>query len=510
MGLSAEQILRVLSELAGPVLGGHVQRVTQPQPDRLCLRVRVPGETHTLLISIRPGMARIHRTEAPTSSGGKAASAFCMTLRKHLVGCRLNEIEVPPGDRVVTIRLTRGPDPASELRLIAELFGRGANVVLVDAEDRILTVMRPQPGETRALLTGRPYLPPPPSRAADAPRAELPAPSAEDPFAYNREIEATFQEREETDERDRQRRSLSKDLRRQRKKLESRRSKVEAEKTGLATPEQSTHMGELLKAHLGALGGPNRRGLEEAEVADWNDPDGGTIAIRLNPKRTLRENMERYFERAKKAVRAKDRIAAHLEWITERLAEIADLDRRIAEATHADALVALRPAVDALAGSARSASRAGGTGTPSASGPRRFVSKDGVEILVGRNARDNDALTFRVARGSDLWLHVQDYPGSHVIVRVAKDRMAPPETLLDAAHLAAHYSEARDHATVTVQYTGRKYVRKPRGAPPGAVLLQRRKTLFLRPDSARLDRLLSRGAPFERPRGASNPDENAT
>ena len=85
------------------------------------------------------------------------------------------------------------------------------------------------------------------------------------------------------------------------------------------------------------------------------------------------------------------------------------------------------------------------------------------------------------------------------------DTGAPPSaaSLLDAAHLAMHHSEARQHATATVQYTQRKHLRKPKGAPPGAVLVAAPKTVFLRPDARRLERLLGAAGPFST--GAVNP-----
>ncbi|MCC6742667.1 MAG: DUF814 domain-containing protein, partial [Acidobacteria bacterium] len=115
------------------------------------------------------------------------------------------------------------------------------------------------------------------------------------------------------------------------------------------------------------------------------------------------------------------------------------------------------------------------------SGARRFVSSDGYEILVGRTSSANDEITFKVARPSDIWLHAADYPGSHVIVRLARRGDVPHRTLLEAAQLAAFYSQAKDEALVDVRYVQRKFVSKPRGAAPGLVRLHRFKTIAVRP-----------------------------
>ncbi len=114
-------------------------------------------------------------------------------------------------------------------------------------------------------------------------------------------------------------------------------------------------------------------------------------------------------------------------------------------------------------------------------GARRFVSSDGIDILVGKKAADNDFLTFRVARSFDVWLHAADYPGSHVVVRLAGRKEAPHNTLIEAARLAAFYSDARDQPQAAVRYTQKKFVNKPRKGPPGLVSLSSFRTILVEP-----------------------------
>ncbi|MFI5341445.1 MAG: NFACT RNA binding domain-containing protein, partial [Candidatus Methylomirabilales bacterium] len=122
--------------------------------------------------------------------------------------------------------------------------------------------------------------------------------------------------------------------------------------------------------------------------------------------------------------------------------------------------------------------------------PRRFVSSDGFPILVGRDNEGNDHLTLHLSRSEDLWLHVQDYAGSHVVVRVQKRTGGiPRRTLIQAAQLAAYYSQARDHGKVAVSYTLKKYVRKPRKAKPGLVTITQEKTIVVTPDKALVSQL---------------------
>ncbi|HXO21232.1 MAG TPA: NFACT RNA binding domain-containing protein [Thermoanaerobaculia bacterium] len=113
---------------------------------------------------------------------------------------------------------------------------------------------------------------------------------------------------------------------------------------------------------------------------------------------------------------------------------------------------------------------------------RRFVSPDGMTVLVGRTAADNDVLTFKIGTPRDFWLHVAGESGSHVVVRNPDglDRL-PRETLRFAASLAAGYSKARDGGRVAVHVAACADVHKPRGLPPGKVVLDRYKSVDASP-----------------------------
>ncbi|MGB4068622.1 MAG: NFACT RNA binding domain-containing protein, partial [Nitrospira sp.] len=113
-------------------------------------------------------------------------------------------------------------------------------------------------------------------------------------------------------------------------------------------------------------------------------------------------------------------------------------------------------------------------------------------IFVGRNARENDELTFGLAKSEDLWLHARGAPGSHVVVRLEKGTDPPPETLRDAATLALLYSDLKKSGKGDVIYTRRKWVKKAKGQAPGAVIITQEKSLHIGLDKARLELLKSR------------------
>ena len=123
---------------------------------------------------------------------------------------------------------------------------------------------------------------------------------------------------------------------------------------------------------------------------------------------------------------------------------------------------------------------------------RTFTTLGNDLVFVGRGAAHNDALTFQIARPHHLWLHARGVPGAHVVVPLAKSRSCPADLLIDAAHLAAHFSDARGEPVVEITTAPRKWVRKPRGAAPGAVVVEREKVVTLRVEPLLLRDLLAR------------------
>ena len=130
---------------------------------------------------------------------------------------------------------------------------------------------------------------------------------------------------------------------------------------------------------------------------------------------------------------------------------------------------------------------------------RRFISADGLPIFVGRNARENEQLTFGLARSHDLWFHARGVPGSHVVLRIEKHAAAPQESIRDAGTLALLYSHLRKSGKGEVMYAKRSDVRKIKGKSPGTVTVTQDKSLFVDLDHARLRRLKDSPGSVSRP-----------
>ncbi len=233
-----------------------------------------------------------------------------------------------------------------------------------------------------------------------------------------------------------------------------------------ADPGALRSTGDLLLARLAEV----ERGKETVVLEDF---DGSAREIALDPLRSPQDNAADYYERATKAERARARIPELIDEAEAEVARLTALREGAAEGTVSrDDLETMLPARKTK----------GATVTGPSLPYRSFWSSGGIEIRVGRGSKHNDDLTFRHARPDDVWLHARHAAGAHVVLRWASDEAPPARDLEEAAVLAALHSKARTSGSVPVDWTRRKYVRKPRGAKAGSVTLARAQTLFVDPD----------------------------
>ncbi len=244
------------------------------------------------------------------------------------------------------------------------------------------------------------------------------------------------------------------------------------------------------------------RGTSSLKGTDWSSGEPLEVEIPLDPRLSAREQIEALFKRAKR-LKVGGRIGQErLEQANKQATLIASTKNEIRRATSLGAMVAF--AQEAKQGAPRDVSLSPSVTdvVPTAAGrkteiPKRvafrtFLARSGMKIFVGKGAQDNDTLTLTMAKPNDLWLHAKARTGAHVVVPLQKGRTCPAEDLVDAAHLAAHFSDARDERAVDILYTPKRYVRKPKGSAPGAVVALREKVLPLRFDPALIQKLLER------------------
>lgn len=254
-----------------------------------------------------------------------------------------------------------------------------------------------------------------------------------------------------------------------------RRTSLAAELDSIEDATALRRQGDLLLARFNEV----PTGATQVTLEDFQ---GESVTLELDPAHPIHENARAFYDRAARADRARERVPTLLTEAARTAERLQGLLRRVraGEVTTAELRAALP---DTAARQASSSS----PGTPL---PYRvFRSSGGLEIRVGRGSKHNDALTFRNSAPDDIWLHARHAAGAHVILRWGRGENPPTRDLEEAAVLAALHSRARTSATVPVDWTRRKYVRKPRGAAPGSVVPQRAATVFVTPDERLLEKL---------------------
>ena len=274
------------------------------------------------------------------------------------------------------------------------------------------------------------------------------------------------------------RRTVTNLLERTRRKLAAQRKEREAS----LDRETLRRRGDIVTANLHAM----TRGMTVLRAEDFYQEDMPEIEIPLRPELSPQQNAARFYKEYNKAKHAEKILAEQIargEIEEEYLGAVLDeLNRAESERDLAE----IRAELEA-GGYVRSADRRRQQKQPT-SRPMRFRSSDGFEILVGRNNRQNDQLSLKTARRDDLWLHIQKFHGTHVIVCCA-GAPVPDGTITEAAMLAAWYSQAREGQNVPVDVTQVRNLRKPNGAKPGMVVYDRYRTVIVTPDAALCERL---------------------
>lgn len=550
--------------------GARIDRVQQPEKDKILLSLRTREGNRRVLISAAASGARVHFT-AESFENPAEPPMFCMLLRKHLIGAHIRKIEQPDWERMLLIRLETRDEMGdeSEKTLAVELIGRSANVILVGADGHIIDCLRRMEygGEGRGVLPGMIYRLPPKQEklhfltcsaeelryAIDAmeegtelDKALMQSFSGLSPLicrelayrsrnskdlleknalslretveaddfspmlvslddtakdfsflsinqygtagknerfdSFSELLDSFYARRDRAESRKRRSRELMKTVKTAYERTVRKLSVQKEELAQTENREEIRRQAELITANMYRI----RKGQRELLCENYFEEGYPEIAIPLDPLKTPQQNAAALYKEFTRKKAAKehlttligegekqcDYLAAVLDEIerAENERDLADIRRELKETGY------LKKAKTTKADRAK----------PQA--PLRFISSDGLEILVGRSNMQNDELTFKLARRTDLWLHVQKLHGSHVVLRT--DGIEPPlRSIEEAASLAAYYSQGREAGKIPVDITQIRFVKKPAGALPGAVLYTDYSTVFVAPDDKLAEKL---------------------
>ncbi len=535
----------VAEELETLLIGGKISKIVQPDKDTLFLFIYTHSGTIKLEICLSAKYCRISLTDREVISP-KAAPNFCMLLRKHLQNAQITDVKQIPFERIVYFDMDCLSEfELKKMRLYLEIMGKYSNAVLTENGEIVGALKQTAIGENprRILFSGVKYtLPEPQDKTApddleglrgildmQGDRAKLLADrvkgiscrtaaemaealgenmTAEDVKSYisggqtspcvifdggkpidfrvksacnnavkynsilaaqrafydSVTVAAEFNSRQK-----KYLSALSSSL----KKVEKRLAVIEQKLLDCADMESVKLKGELITANIYKIG----RGDEKLCAVNYYDEAGGTIEIALDKTLSPAQNAQRYYKKYNKLKRTRDSVTE------QRKTAIAELDYLSSLAAHINSSENMRDLNDIEdelkeCGILKNEPVKGkNTEKPT---PFRTFRADGFTIVAGRNNIQNDRLVKSLAE-NDIWLHTQKYHSSHVGI-ITGGRSVPDGVLLIAAEICAHYSDGRSGGKIPVDYTRRKYVKKPRGGAAGFVNYTDYKTVLVDPD----------------------------
>ena len=546
----------MVRELQDRILLGKIEKVYQPEADELVFHIHTKNGNVKLLASVGSAHARVcFITENPVNP--PAPLAFCMLLRKHLLGGRITEITQKDSERIIEISL----ETLNELgftmskKLIFEIMGKHSNIVLMDiASGKIIDSIKRvsfDVNRVRQILPGMIYQYPPaqdkiPFLEISAEQLEaLPAdgkailrsvggiapafaeelalrpgvqrigylsdvlaaiesPNHADARVYLDEsgapidfypvalseleesctvqhfgdlssaMEFYFGKKESSNQGRQKSHDLIRSVNALLDKMYLKKKRLSEDLLKAENSEDLRLYGELLTANIHLI----QPGMKSVEVTNYYD--GSTLTIPLDVKLSPSKNAQHYF---KKYGKSKTAIKEKQIQLDENEAEIKYLESVLSFLENTDDVAEIESIRAELVetGYIRRRRQAGGFKEKKYKPvPYRYTLSNGMSVLVGRNNKENDILTFKTAGNKDLWLHTKDIPGSHVIVQSGGAEL-DEEAVWEAAAIAAYHSKARTSENVPVDYVQIKYVKKPAGAKPGMVIFTNNRTVYVNP-----------------------------
>ncbi|MCH5347922.1 MAG: NFACT family protein [Oscillospiraceae bacterium] len=566
--------LSIVKKELEPLIGGRVDKISQPSREEIVIIFRTRGGTEKLFISASAGSARVHTTKVSIENP-KVPPMFCMLLRKHLGNGRLMDIRQDGLERILYFDFEASNELGDMTKITAavEIMGRCSNLVLINSEGKIIDSIKRVDAEMsreRMVLPNMTYAVPPRddrldfrsctaediARAAEAlPESDLSkalikifeglSPIAAREWVYyaaegkdaaksdlhgelldrlydtisrtaamcadgkyvctavkdkegmlkdfsfmpiyqygslmdTREFSSAcelldnfYTERDSLSRMKQRAQDLYKLLTSTSERISRRLANQRQELASTAERETLKLYGDLLSANLYKI----EKGMGSITVDNFYAEDCPQIEIKLDKRLTPSKNMQKYYGEYRKADTAEKILTEQIAKGEEELAYIDSVFDALTRANGEDEVNELRAEL-AEQGYIRLSKIKGKP--PKAHPPLEFVSPQGFTILIGRNNKQNDMLTTRLAEKTDIWLHTKDITGSHVIIR-AEGKTVPDETIMYAARLAAFHSKAKNSSQVPVDYVPVKLVKKPAGAKPGMVIFTGNRTLYVTP-----------------------------
>ena len=453
----------LLSEM--PLLGSYVQKITEHNVHSFTIHFFSKEEKAWMMYTeISSSHTRVNRTEKLRKKSS-TNQRFTQYLKAHIVGRRVVEVKQYPFDRAFVLKLQNSDDT---INMIFRLYsGPGANVIITREDSTILELLfrRPQRGE----INGEKLVDE--ERTSEGKKTWSVRPYTGDSFNQ-------FIDREEDKESKDEKREeyviiLKERENRELKALLDKKERIKERIDSTKGYEETKHYADLLSSNIYMV----KKGMSSVTLDDWEK--GEKVTISLDPQLSPTENKEKLYSRYRKdktslsmAEEEKEKTEKAIKETKEKYSYLFSPDTPLEK---------LRKEVEGKSENNEKVKE----GRPGV-----WVKSNGWDIIIGRNAKENDEILRSYTRGSDLWMHTRDFSGGYIIIKAQKDRTVPLPVLLDGASLAIHFSKARKNGKADLYYTQVKYLRRVKGGKTGLVLPTQEKNLNATEDEERVRRIL--------------------
>ncbi len=515
-----------------PLVGGRIQKINQPFDQELVLTVRSAGKSHKILLSAHPVFGRVQLTKTDFQNP-QNPNNFVMILRKYLAGAFIEQIEQVGNDRQIIFHISTKDEIGDSLKiaLITEIMGKHSNIILLEkTSQKIIESIKHigfSQNQYRTILPGSTYIAPPLNTAIDPFKATdeeifealqteqlqqklqgigrdsknaltglsvkefneklltvTPSIYPNDTFSsikladefvsfdsLSEMLDTYYADKAERDRVKQVAASVIKKIQNELKKNRDKLKKQERELLATDNAEIFRQKGELLNTFLNQV--PNDKASVTLENYYTNEP----IEIALNPALSPVQNAQRYFHRYQKLKQAVKFLGEQIAKTKETIHYLESVESNLENADVAE-IADIREELIQTGYIKQKYRNKKQKMLP----PEKYQAEDGTIILVGKNNLQNEQVSFKLSRRGDLWFHVKDIPGSHVLI--TGNTNPSDETITFAGELAAYFSKARYSNLVQVDVLDVKKLHKPTGTAPGFVTYDREKTIRVTPDES--------------------------
>ncbi|MBA7615600.1 hypothetical protein ES703_22883 [subsurface metagenome] len=468
MSLNWREINLLLAEI--PLKGSFIRQIHQPGHQTLYFELYNRSKNFRLFFSFSSRNCRLHLLTGKPANPSRPPR-FVAFLRAHIRDGRVINACQIGRERIIKFKITKGE---KHILLWIRLWGSAANMIATDEEGKILDAFYRRP--KRQEVSGGSYNPeesPDAAGGEDAAKDRYTVRELPGAGSFNEKIERFYTLLEQEEERKKLLDKLTRQLSTSENKILANMEGLKKKLKAYTYFDQLKSSADLILSSMHTISPGDKWLVTE----DFQDPDR-QISIELDPGLTPAENAERFYGKYRKArsglLKLEEEIRDQekkLKGIREKkLKTFAEQDLRI-----------LKLQLPATKQRPRGSDREQPPGLV-------FHSSD-FQILVGRTARENDALLRRFVKGNDTWLHCRDYPGAFVFIKSRPGKSIPLEVLLDAGNLALYYSKRKTSDQGDLYYTQVKYLRRIKKGKTGQVYASQEKNLFIKLDQKRIERL---------------------